>query len=75
VNGGSDRERAAAVAELLHREGISCEGVMVAGAASDVAVVRTSAVDADRLAAVARHIKDLGFRYVTIDLQSVGAEP
>lgn len=74
MNGHSDRERAAAVARLLDREGISCEGVMVAGAENDVAVVRTASVDADRLAAVAKQIRTLGFRYVTIDLQSVGQE-
>ena len=66
-----ETDRAAAVARLLDREGIACEGVLVAGAAKDVAVVRTSAIDADRIAAVARDIKKLGFRYVTIDLRTV----
>jgi hypothetical protein len=43
----------------------------VAGAHDDVAVVRTRDVDADRLAAIAKRIRGLGFRYVTIDLETV----
>jgi chitinase len=70
-----DAERIAAVAELVAREGIVCGGISVAGAQGDVAVLRTAAVDADRLAALSRGIKALGFRYVTIDLESIAANP
>jgi hypothetical protein len=69
----SDGDRIAAVAELVAREGIVCDGISVAGAQRDVAVLRTAAVDADRIAALSRGIKALGFRYVTIDLESVAA--
>jgi uncharacterized HAD superfamily protein len=64
-------ERLTAMAALLEREGIAYEGVAVAGAHDDVAVVRTRDVDADRLAAIAKRIRALGFRYVTIDLETV----
>jgi len=64
----SDDERLTAMAALLDREGIGFDAVTIAGADGDVAVVRTADVDADRLSAIARRIKALGFRYVTIDL-------
>lgn len=69
-----DAERIAAVAALVAKEGIICDGISVAGAQRDVAVLRTAAVDADRLAALSRGIKALGFRYVTIDLESVSSK-
>lgn len=69
-----DAERIAAVAALVAKEGIICDGIAVAGAQRDVAVLRTAAVDADRLAALSRGIKALGFRYVTIDLESVSSK-
>lgn len=72
MTGRPNDERLAAMAALLDREGIDYEGVAVAGAGDDVAVVRTGDVDADRLAAIAKRVKALGFRYVTIDLESVG---
>jgi hypothetical protein len=68
-----DADRIAAVAELVARQGIVCDGIAIAGAQGDVAVLRTAAVDADRLAALSKGIKALGFRYVTIDLESVAA--
>jgi hypothetical protein len=64
----ANADRAAAVAALLEHEGIECEGVSVAGANGDVAVVRCRHVDSDRLAAVSRRIKALGFHWVTLDL-------
>jgi uncharacterized HAD superfamily protein len=64
-------ERLEAMAALLDREGIPYEGVSIAGAQNDVAVVRTRDVDADRMAAMAKRIRALGFRYVTIDLEAV----
>lgn len=64
-------DRLDAMAALLDREGIVYEGVSVAGAHDDVAVVRTRDVDADRMAAIAKRIRALGFRYVTIDLEAV----
>jgi uncharacterized HAD superfamily protein len=66
-----NEDRLEAMAALLDREGIAYEGVSVAGAHDDVAVVRTRDVDADRMAALAKRIRALGFRYVTIDLESV----
>jgi hypothetical protein len=66
-----DAERLEAMAALLDREGIPYEGVSIAGAQNDVAVVRTRDVDADRMAAMAKRIRALGFRYVTIDLEAV----
>jgi hypothetical protein len=66
-----NEDRIDAVAALLEREGIAYEGVSVAGAQNDVAVVRTRDVDADRMAAIAKRIRALGFRYVTIDLEAV----
>lgn len=68
-------DRAAAVLDVLRRAGIACDGVSIAGAAGDVAVIRTRSVDADALGAVTGRIKQLGFRYVTIDLQALGAGP
>jgi len=68
-----DAERIAAVAALVAKENIVCDGISIAGAQRDVAVLRTAAVDADRLAALSKGIKALGFRYVTIDLESVAA--
>jgi len=70
----ADRQRLEAMAALLDDEGVLYDGVAVAGAAGDVAVVRTRAIDADRLAAIAKRVKALGFRYVTIDLETAGAE-
>jgi hypothetical protein len=67
----SNDERTAAVAALVGRENIECDGVSIAGAAGEVAVVRVRTVDADRLAALSKRIKALGFRYVTIDLDAV----
>ncbi len=64
-------ERTRAVQALLAREGVACEGVSVAGASGEVAVIRTRAIDADRLAALARGIKALGFHYVTVDLEPI----
>jgi len=66
-------ERAAAVAALLEHEGIDCESVSVAGAHGDVAVIRCTNVDSDRLAAVSRRIKALGFHWVTVDLATVAS--
>jgi len=71
MSNGSHEMRAAAVAALLAREGIACEGVAIAGASDDVAVIRCRDVDADRLAAIARDIRRLGFLWVTIDLAAV----
>lgn len=68
---GPDADRTAAVAALLDLEGIECDDVSVAGAGRDVVVIRTRKVDADALAAVAKRIKALGFRYVTVDLQAI----
>ena len=65
--------RIAAVAELLAREGVECESVSVAGANADVAVIRCRHVDSDRLAAVSRKIKALGFHWVTLDLSAVSS--
>jgi hypothetical protein len=67
----TNEERTTAVAALLAREGIACEGVSIAGANGDVAVIRCRHVDADRLAAIARDVKNLGFLWVTIDLADV----
>ena len=69
----ANTERAAAVAALLAQEGIECEGVSVAGAHGDVAVIRCGTVDSDRLAAVSKRIKALGFQWVTVDLGSVSS--
>lgn len=74
MTGRTNEERLGALAELLERERIGFDGVAVAGAQDDVAVVRTRDVDADRLAAIAKHIRALGFRYVTIDLETVAGE-
>jgi hypothetical protein len=71
VNAGSHDARTAAVAALLARESIECESVAVAGAHNDVAVIRCRDVDADRLAAIAKDIRKLGFLWVTIDLATV----
>lgn len=69
-----EADRAARVAELLREEGIDCESVSVAGAHGDVAVIRCRSVDADRLAAVSKKIKALGFHWVTVDLASVSRQ-
>lgn len=71
----TDKDRAARVAALLREEGIDCESVFVAGAQADVAVIRCRAVDSDRLAAVSKKIKSLGFHWVTIDLSAVSSTP
>jgi hypothetical protein len=76
MNDPSNADRLKAMAALLEKEGIGFDGVAVAGAAGDVAVVRTRDIDADRLGAIARRIKALGFRYVTIDLErQAGGSP
>lgn len=74
MSAAPNEDRLEAVAALLDREGIPYEGVSVAGADDDVAVVKTRDVDADRMAAIAKRIRALGFRYVTIDLESVAGE-
>ena len=68
-----DAERAAAVAALLANEGIECDAVSVAGAHGDVAVIRCRNVDSDRLAAVSKRIRALGFHWVTVDLAGVAS--
>jgi hypothetical protein len=69
----TNKDRAARVAALLQEEGIDCEGVSVAGAQGDVVVIRCHTVDSDRLAAVSKKIKSLGFHWVTIDLSAVSS--
>jgi uncharacterized protein with GYD domain len=71
MRGGPDDERLDEMAALLEKEGIAFESVAIAGAEADVAVVRTPDVDADRMAAIAKRIRALGFRYVTIDLETL----
>jgi len=68
---GTPEMRTAAVAALLEKEGIACDGIAIAGAHDDVAVIRCRDVDADRLAAIAKDIRRLGFLWVTIDLAAV----
>jgi hypothetical protein len=69
----TNAERAAAVAALLEHEDIECDGVSVAGAHGDVVVIRCRSVDSDRLAAVSKRIKALGFHWVTVDLGSIAS--
>jgi hypothetical protein len=71
MSAGSHAMRTAAVAALLEKEGIACDGVAIAGAGEDVAVIQCREVDADRLAAIANDIRRLGFLWVTIDLAAV----
>lgn len=75
MQAGSRNERTAAVAALLAKEGVICEGVSVAGANEDVAVIRCRDIDSDRLAALAPRIKALGFHWVTVDLAAVEPAP
>lgn len=69
--------RVAAAEEILRSEGISGGRVRVEGRDGEVAVVRTPEDAWERLlgdsaASVARRVREVGFRYVSLDLEPGG---
>lgn len=63
-------ERRIALGTLLAEAGIPGEA-SVAGFREEVAVVATGAAHLDRVAALTGRIRELGFRYVTVDLAAL----
>ena len=72
---GSLRWRLAAVRTLLDRACVAYTAVRAAGTEHEIAVVEAPSTEVTALASLAREIRVLGFRFVTLDLAPAGRVP
>lgn len=66
----ADAERVGALERFLSGRGFDGISVSVAGHQHDIAVIAAPPTAVEPLARLAPEIREIGFRYVTIDLES-----
>lgn len=66
-------KRLAALVELLDQRGVAFDRVSAAGVDREIAVIAAEPAEFETLSGVARQVRELGFRFVALDL-SAGAE-